>query len=175
MLYLPSDIPGVLTTVTHLPYLSAGTRLLLSIWFFSASRPIGTKRTRKRRMHKFYHRTKRFFQRVITIGQRKHVWTGKGCDSRLEEKKRQRSSFFSLVYQRVKCKTLPSPFWIKELCLSVLPFERTRERPRRSKFRSRDAIFLLNAALKLKVFGIEMKTSSTGTRQPTASSQFSLG
>lgn len=39
-----------------------------------------------------------------------------------------------------------------------------RETPRCPKFRSRDAIFLLNAALKLKVSGIAMKTSSTETR-----------
>lgn len=163
MLYLPSDILQVLTIVTHLHICPARTYLFR----FDSSKFVlfdNTEWIWKKFVHKFYHRVERFFQtsddycvKMITFSQREYF------DSKIGDKNK-RGRRFALVYDRTKCKTSPFPFWIKKLRFRLRSTIRENEkRPRRSKFRSRDAIFLLNTTLKLKVSGIEMKTSSMQT------------
>lgn len=74
-------------------------------------------------------------------------------DSKIGDKNK-RGPRFPLVYDRTKCETSPSPFWVKKLRFRLRSTIREKEkRPRRFKFRSGDAIFLLNTGAKVESFG----------------------
>lgn len=74
-------------------------------------------------------------------------------DSKIGDKNK-RGPRFPLVYDRTKCETSSSPFWVKKLRFRLRSTIREKEkRPRRFKFRSGDAIFLLNTGAKVESFG----------------------
>lgn len=92
-----------------------------------------------------------------------YIFTSR-ISTRGSREKQERSSFFLLSTIKWNVKRCHLHFEARNFASGCTVHSSERETPRCPKFRSRDAIFLLNAALKLKVSGIAMKTSWTQTR-----------